>query len=147
MQRLYKREGRRFVPSEIQNNLGKYYDPINGFTTEKTDASVGLCIISDFEKDVIMELKDKDEILTENKRLPTTSELLLAFDKYQKELNLEKYKYYPVDNNMFTDKLGYAHGLLYLNDSIAVADADAADVHIGFRFNSIQCRIVRELKK
>lgn len=93
MNKLYKRDGRRFV--QIEDHLGMFYQEDGTFTKEKTEKSVGLCIISDFKKDVVMELEDKrctyDE--TDANNIPYQIEFLtaLAFNKILKLLSCMDY--------------------------------------------------------
>lgn len=93
MTKLYERDGRRFV--QIEDHLGMFYQEDGTFTKEKTEKSVGLCIISDFKKDVVMELEDKlytcDETNANN--IPYQVEFLAAL-AFRDILKLSSYKNY-----------------------------------------------------
>jgi len=93
MDKLYKRDGRRFV--QIEDHLGMFYQEDRTFTKEKTEKSIGLCIISDFKKDVVMELEDKlcTYSKTDANNIPYQIELLSAL-AFNKILKLSSYRDY-----------------------------------------------------
>ena len=103
-EKLYRREGRRFVPIDPQipkpfvNNVGKYYQEDGSFVDQCTPKSIGLCILSNENEHIIMTLKGEyvDNYKSYIKRLPTIDEMFIAFFKFKKELNLKEFEDYKV---------------------------------------------------
>ena len=54
--KLYFREGRRFV--QIQDCTGMYYNRDGSFSKEKTNTSIGLCVLQTPTKRIIYQLND-----------------------------------------------------------------------------------------
>ena len=110
MEKYYKRVGRRFVQvnvPQIIDNAGKYYQQCGTFVSERTEDSIGLCILSYATHHVVMYLKEipgkftHNEALTAVKvhflgkgELPQVSELLTALIYYKKELGLVTWRDY-----------------------------------------------------
>lgn len=91
--KIYRREGRRFV--QIPSNLRKYLDKNGSFTVEKTQTSIGYCVLETEEHSIVCALgplpKDvnwHDAVIyawNEFNRcgyLPSRAELLMAVDMH-----------------------------------------------------------------
>jgi len=89
--KLYKREGRRFVACELVDNTGKYYQSDGTFSDYKTEASIGLCILSSVTEDIVMYLKDGEFELG---IIPTSTIMIKALLEFRQKLNLSYYTYY-----------------------------------------------------
>ena len=91
MNKLYKRDGERFV--EIDNNEGKYYQKDGTFSDIRTLDSIGLCIISNQKEHVIMAL-DCDEVEQCGEGalddcIPSTIELSIAYLKFSDKIEFK----------------------------------------------------------
>ena len=97
---LYKREGRRFVKTTICDNAGKYYQKDGSFVEERTNDSIGLCIMSTTKEHVVMSLKTfyrgnfeyintklKNEF-NGNAELPKLHELITALILFREQLKI-----------------------------------------------------------
>lgn len=100
---LYKREGRRFVKTTICDNTGEYYQKDGSFVEERTEDSIGLCIMSTTKEHVVMSLGNylgykfsfKDAKLKATSifggkgEIPKLQELMTALILFRKELNID----------------------------------------------------------
>lgn len=110
---MYIRDGRRFVKASLQTQFkqndmrGQYYNEDGTFSITRKQNSIGLCIIQNPTEYVICSLcdlnEDYDHELAENivnysfagkGRLPTLSELTIAFQEYNRILKFELYSVY-----------------------------------------------------
>lgn len=113
MRQLYKREGRRFIKTDssqiIVNNVGKYYQPDGTFTAERTEHSIGICILSYATEHVVMFLEDvifseKDERV------------------YTYQQALEKIKTLPIQNIELPQVAEMLTALMYFKDLLTLHD-------------------------
>ena len=88
MNKLYKRDGRRFV--EIANNEGKYYQQDGTFSDIRTLDSIGLCIISNQKEHIIMALScdevEQDGEYALDDCIPSIVELSIAYLKFRNKI-------------------------------------------------------------
>ena len=79
-----------------KNHLGKYYQKNGRFQTKKDKNSIGLCIISDYEEDVIMSFEEKtiDRKDINEESLPSYLEMTIALGKFGENLNISRYEFY-----------------------------------------------------
>ena len=79
-----------------KDHLGKYYQKNGRFQTKRDKNSIGLCIISDYEKDVIMSFEEEqiDHKDIDKENLPSYLEMITAFSKFKTDLDLSFYKSY-----------------------------------------------------
>ena len=108
--KLYKREGRRFVAINLEDNAGKYYQKDGSFTDLKDDNSIGFCIISSIKEDVIISLTDigtegRTFTFSEAKKallytssvfteIPKIHEIMIPLTKYKSQCNIKNYHEY-----------------------------------------------------
>lgn len=69
-----------------KNHLSKYYQKNGRFQTKRDKNSIGLCIISDYEEDVIMSFEEEqiDHKNVDKEKLPSYLEMITAFSKFKK---------------------------------------------------------------
>lgn len=112
--KLYKREGRRFVAINLEDNAGKYYQKDGSFTDHKDDNSIGFCIISSIKEDVIISLTDigtdgrtftfseaKKALLNTSSiftEIPKIHEIIIVLTKYKSQCNVKNYHDYWCEN-------------------------------------------------
>lgn len=118
--KLYKREGRKFVPLQIENRTGMFYQKDYTFAHDKDENTIGVCILSTIEHDVVMSLYDaENRLLTRRDALrtqgiipfdeiPTTSEMFIALQEHRKSLNIELYHPYWCKNDRFCNENMFA---------------------------------------
>lgn len=118
--KLYKREGRRFVPMQIEDRTGMFYQKDSTFTHNKDENTIGLCILSTIEHDVVMSLCDVENRLLTRKdvlriqgtasfnKIPTTSEMFIALHEYRESLNIKAYRSYWCKNDRFCNENMFA---------------------------------------
>ena len=103
-QKLYKREGRRFVQVDIPticDNSGKYYQKDGTFSSVRTEDSIGLCIMSTPSEHVVMHLKTvckgtfdviehmASKTFNNTGEIPQLYELMIALIKFRILLNID----------------------------------------------------------
>lgn len=107
-QKLYKREGRRFVQVDIPticDNSGKYYQKDGTFSWVRTEDSIGLCIMSTPKEHVVMHLKSicrgtfdviehmASKTFNNTGELPQLHEAIIALIKFRTKLNINIWEY------------------------------------------------------
>ncbi|WP_279148464.1 hypothetical protein [Segatella bryantii] len=151
--KLYKREGRRFVPMQIEDRTGMFYQKDRTFARYKDENTIGVCILSTIEHDVVMSLYDSGEFnLTKDKvksklqkmqgitllnEMPTTSEMFIALHKHQKSLNIDTYRKYWCKNDRF-DVENIFFAVLY--------DHRNAHIYVASRIDVAEIRPVMRIK-
>lgn len=84
-----------------KNHLGKYYQKNGRFQIKRDKNSMGLCIISDYEKDIVMSLEEKmiNYRDIDKESLPSYLEMITAITKFKEDLNLSFYRFYWVNSD------------------------------------------------
>ena len=114
--KLYKREGRKFVPMQIEDRTGMFYQKDYTFTHHKDENTIGVCILSTIDHEVVMSLCDagnrlftrigalKTQGIIPFDEIPTTSEMFIALHEYRESLDIETSHPYWCKNDRFCNE-------------------------------------------
>ena len=114
--KLYKREGRKFVPMQIEDRTGMFYQKDYTFAHHKDENTIGVCILSTIDHEVVMSLYDAENCLLTRRdalrtqgtipfdEIPTASEMFIALHEYRESLDIKLNRPYWFKNDRFCDE-------------------------------------------